>query len=42
MGNVYKVLVRKPEANVLPKRTRHMCENDIKIGLREIRFEFVD
>jgi hypothetical protein len=42
MGDVHKILVRKPEGNIPLVRTRHMWEDNIKMGLREIRFKVVD
>jgi hypothetical protein len=42
MRNVYKILVGKPEGKRPLRRPRHRWEDNIKMDLREIRFEGVD
>jgi len=50
MRNVYKILIRKPEGQMIRKlegqrslrRPRHRWENNIRMDLREIGWETVD
>ena len=39
---VYKVLVRKPEGKRPPGRARHRWEDNIKMGLQEVRCRGID
>jgi hypothetical protein len=42
MRNAYKILVGKPEGRIPLGRSRHRWENNIRMDLREIRWEGVD
>jgi hypothetical protein len=42
MKNLYRILVRKPEGKRSFRRSRHRCEDNIKMDLREIGWEVVD
>jgi hypothetical protein len=42
MRNAYNILVGKPECNEPVGRPRLRWENNIRIGLTKIRWEFVD
>jgi hypothetical protein len=40
--NAYRVLVGKPEGKIPLARPRHICENKIKMDLKETRWKGVD
>jgi hypothetical protein len=42
MRNAYKMLVKKPEGKRLLRRHRHRCQDNIRIYLREARWQCVD
>jgi hypothetical protein len=42
MRNTYKVLVGRPEVKTPLRRSRHRCEDNIKMDLKEIGWEVVD
>jgi Lhr-like helicase len=42
MRNIYKILVTKPERKSLLRRPRCRWEDNIRMYLREVEWEFVD
>jgi hypothetical protein len=42
MRNSYKILIVKPEGRRPLERLRHICEDNIKIDLREVVFRGMD
>jgi len=42
MRNAYEILVRKPEGNCPVGRYRHRWEDNIRMDLREVRWEGVE
>jgi hypothetical protein len=40
--NAYKILVEKPEGKKPLGRSRHRCENNIKMGFREVGWGVMD